>query len=159
MQYTAASGYNSQFVQYCKTYGSLIPMTSTVLTVGCIDCWTNFVNVGGFCVANLTQANYTCNVENCVYCVQNNYCGMCGDGYTLLTQTGGQCWKTYSPLPYCKITTLISPVCFACNDGYALNSVYECMKVSNVTCKVNGCNYCLTSNVCWSCRSGFTKKN
>ena len=62
MQYTAASGYNSQLVQYCKTYGYLIPMTSTALSVGCIECWSNFINVGGFCVANLTQSNYTCNV-------------------------------------------------------------------------------------------------
>ena len=118
-----------------------------------------FINVGGFCVANLTQANYTCNVENCVYCIQNNFCGQCGDGYTTLIQTGGQCWKTYSPLPNCRETLLNAAVCFACNEGYALNLDDECMLISNVTCNVMGCGYCLTENVCDFCRLGFYKSD
>ena len=141
---TTASGTSDvQLVQYCEKYGSFIPATS-ILSVGCIQCMSGFINVGGFCVANLTQANYTCNVENCEYCIQNNFCGQCEEGYITILYTGGQCWKTYSPLPNCKITTLYHPVCQACNEGYVLSSSFECIPVSNITCNISGCMYCYT---------------
>ena len=66
----------SPLVSNCAEYGPMIPMTSS-LTTGCIACNQNFVNVGGYCVANISLGNYTCMIDNCVYCVQNNMCGKC----------------------------------------------------------------------------------
>ncbi len=62
-------------VTNCQQYGSIIPGSSD-LTVGCIICNTNYINVGGYCVANLS-VTYQCNLANCVYCIQNNICGQC----------------------------------------------------------------------------------
>ena len=105
-------------------------------SVGCIECMTNWVNVGGYCVANLTLSSYACNVANCEYCVQNNYCGKCQEGYYVQLFTGGKCTKTYSPIPNCMMTTLFSPVCLACSAGYALTNFFACQKMTNLTCNI-----------------------
>lgn len=61
-KYTVAVGNNAEFMSNCAMLGSLPFGTDTILQVGCIKCNTNFVNVGGMCLANLTLTNYTCNV-------------------------------------------------------------------------------------------------
>ena len=48
---------------------------TSALVVGCIDCYEGFINILGMCVANLTQSSYECNVPNCNFCIQNNFCG------------------------------------------------------------------------------------
>lgn len=62
-------------VANCAVYGPMVPLTGS-LTYGCVACNPNFFNVGGYCVANISM-NYTCNIDNCVYCIQNNMCGKC----------------------------------------------------------------------------------
>ena len=131
---TVAIGNNANLVKYCSKFGYMGIGTDTSLHVGCLMCMENYINVGGFCVANLTQSNYLCDVDNCEYCVQNNYCGKCEDGYYIQLFTGGQCWKEYSPLPYCKLTTIFGALCIACDDGFVLSN-YECFKYDPaVTC-------------------------
>lgn len=58
-------------------FGEILPGSDSLLNYGCIECWEGFVNVGGYCVANLYIQNYNCSLENCIYCVSNNYCGQC----------------------------------------------------------------------------------
>lgn len=62
---TYASGTNADKVMYCNTYDHLLMGSDTVLSVGCIDCMNPFINVGGFCVADLEQGNYECDVDHC----------------------------------------------------------------------------------------------
>ena len=86
---------------HCEKFSEFLFGADTNLYVGCISCMEGYVDVGGFCVADLTQSNYACNVENCLYCVQNNYCGKCKEGYHTQQYTGGLCFKNYSPIPNC----------------------------------------------------------
>ena len=94
---------------------------------------------------------------NCVYCIENNYCGKCGDGYFVRTYTGGQCWKMYSPLPHCKFTNLYLPICLSCEDGYVLNATNQCARMLVNKCQIIGCSLCYKDNICEECRFGFQK--
>ena len=105
------------------------------------------------CVANLTQSSYQCDVSNCNSCVQNNFCGQCADGYTVIVNTGGRCWKKYSPIPFCALTT--GALCAECEQGYALTDDAECFPIPLFKCNVTGCQFCLEENVCEKCRLGF----
>ncbi len=158
-------------VTNCQTFGPMIPGTSD-LTIGCITCNQNYINVGGYCVANITQVNYQCNIANCVYCIQNNICGQCATNYTSYIAAGSYCVLNYSPIPNCLLTPFTvaggSPTCSLCANGYALvsgivngNSVNTCVKIpaSGVTCNITGCNYCIQDNVCFACISGYSKSN
>lgn len=60
VQITASVGGNIP-VTNCNTYGPMIPGTSS-LQIGCITCQQNFTNVGGYCVANISLANFTCEI-------------------------------------------------------------------------------------------------
>ena len=110
-------------------YDKIPTGTDSFLVIGCVDCEGSYINVGGLCLANITQQYYSCNVLNCVYCIEDDYCGKCGDGYYVRTYTGGQCWKMYSPLPHCSLTTLYLPICLICDDGYVLNETNQCTRI------------------------------
>lgn len=101
------------------------------------------MNVGGYCVANLNIDSYACNLENCIYCIGNNYCGQCAEGYYSEKFTGGKCMKMYSPLPYCMLN--LGSSCIICDEGYVLNAKEnKCQKLnSEVECLIDGCDYCL----------------
>ena len=143
-------------VTNCLVYGNMFPGTST-LGVGCVTCNTEFVNVGGYCVANISLANYTCTIENCVYCVQNNICGQCTPGYTVNIANAGVCTPNYSPIPNCLVTPLFSAACTQCAPGYALVGFTACVPLPNpvVTCNIPGCNYCTTNDTCQVCMTGY----
>ena len=94
---------------------------TSILQVGCQVCSDNFLNVAGYCVANLTQSTYTCNIENCAFCSQNNYCAQCEDGYVVYMGNYQRCVKMYSPYQFCKLTGLFGDFCNICNDGYTQN--------------------------------------
>lgn len=147
MKITTADGFQEEYVKYCSQLGIMTFGTGSLLEFGCVTCMTNFINVGGICVANLTQTNYECNINNCDFCIQNNFCGKCATGYTLLTNTGGQCWKNYSPVTNCMLTTA-EVMCAACNTGYVLVGESSCMAMTDVTCDISGCNFCVENNVC-----------
>lgn len=146
-------------VTNCQVYGNMFPGTST-LGVGCVTCQQNYVNVGGYCVANISLGNYTCNIENCVYCVQNNICGQCAPGYTVYIANAGVCAPNYSPIPNCLFTPLFSTACTQCASNYTLVDS-ACVPIPNpvVTCNISGCNYCVTNNTCQSCMTGYTQVN
>lgn len=143
-------------VTNCQVYGNMFPGTST-LGVGCVICQPNFVNVGGYCVANISLGNYTCTIENCVYCVQNNICGQCAPGYSVNIANAGICAPNYSPIPHCLTTPLFSTACTQCASGYALVDFAACVPLPNpvVTCNISGCNYCLSNNTCQACMAGY----
>lgn len=142
----------------CDMLGYMYTGADTALTIGCMTCAANFINVGGFCTANLTQKNYQCNVANCNYCIQNNYCGMCNTGYYVQSFTGGVCTKKYSPLPNCA-WTIFGQWCLACDAGYVLmnsnGSNYCVPYVVDGMCNVTGCSFCLSDNECYECRDGY----
>lgn len=79
-------------------------MSSSSNQIVCIQCNANFFLVGGQCVLLLNQNQYVCNVQNCQYCIGNNYCGLCVQGYRVLPNSGGICIKLYSPVPNCLLT-------------------------------------------------------
>lgn len=128
----------------------------TYLTKGCVICQENFMNVGGFCVAKVT--NYTCNVENCQWCSAPNYCGQCQAGYTVLRNTGGICMKDYSPIPECQLLGANQFDCAMCAAGYTLNNDLQlCVPVNTeISCTIVGCVKCLSNNVCEECASDLT---
>lgn len=147
-------------VTNCQQYGPMIAGTSS-LSVGCINCMPNYVNVGGYCVANLTQSSFVCNIANCVYCVQNNICGQCATGYTAFMGATSSCVANYSPIPNCAVTGLLNPsatpTCAQCNNGYVLVDFVACVAIpANMTCNLTGCNYCLQNNVCAACVAGYS---
>lgn len=160
VQYSSSSASNP--VANCATYGPMVPGSSS-LSVGCVTCNQNYMNVGGYCVANLTQTNATqpmfvCNINNCVYCIQNNVCGQCATGYTAYMGSSYQCTKNYSPIPNCLLTPLFAPICVACAQGYVLVDSVACVSPpsTSVTCNLTGCNYCITNNTCFACLTGYT---
>jgi hypothetical protein len=63
-------------VSNCSQYRALISGTSDLL-FGCTNCQQGFINVGGRCVVNITQSSYTCEIDNCIYCIYDNACGKC----------------------------------------------------------------------------------
>lgn len=144
-------------VTNCLVYGNLFPGTST-LQVGCVTCQQNFVNVGGYCVANISLGSYTCTIENCVYCVQNNICGQCAPGYSVYIANAGVCAPNYSPIPNCLMTPLFSMACTQCASGYALADFAACVPIPNpvVNCNISGCSFCTTNNICYACMTGYT---
>ena len=149
-------------VTNCAVYGSMVPLTSS-LTYGCIACNENFFYVGGYCVANISLGNYTCNIDNCVYCVQNNMCGQCAEGYTVFMGATNYCMKNYSPYLGCALTpinpflTVGYQMCSKCLAGFALVGE-SCLQVNaSISCQILGCNFCLTNNVCYECRQGFNQ--
>lgn len=97
----------------------MIPGT-TMLKIGCIKCQEYFVYVGGYCVANLSLTSYICNISNCLYCVQNNICGKCIQGYNVFIGSANQCTKIYSTVKNCEIGSLASIGCEKCAEGYIL---------------------------------------
>ena len=156
-QVTSSSGGQVQ-VTNCLQYGQMVPGTSG-LSIGCVNCQSGFINVGGYCVANITQASYTCNVANCAYCVQNNICGQCATGYTVFLGTGNICIRNYSPIPNCMVplmAAVATPLCAVCSPGYALVDNLACVSISNLVCNIVGCSYCITNNTCSACMNGYT---
>ena len=67
------------------------------------------------------------------------------DGYYTQIFTGGQCFKNYSPLPYCDLTTIFIAECQTCDSGFVNNMGY-CVKFKNGTCDVMGCGFCLEND-------------
>ena len=92
-------------VSHCKVYDYTIPGTS-ILQIGCLLCEDNYVNVGGYCVANLTLSSYTCNIPNCAFCIGDNYCGECEVGYVAYLGSNRKCVPYYSSLINCQLTGL-----------------------------------------------------
>lgn len=163
VQITASVG-GTVAVTNCQQFGPMIPGTSS-LQVGCVNCQAGYVNVGGYCMANLTQANYQCNIANCVYCVQNNICGQCASGYTVYLGSNNMCVPNSSPIPNCLITPIFdpssTPICSLCASGYALVDSIACVQIpnNNVTCSIANCAYCLTDATCGACASGYNPPN
>lgn len=159
---TASSG-GSVAVTNCQQYGPMVAGTSG-LQIGCINCMPNYINVGGYCVANISQTNYVCNIANCVYCVQNNICGQCLPGFTAFMGSTSSCVANYSPIPNCLLTGLFNPsgtpTCAQCANGYVLVDSVACVAIpANFSCNVTGCNYCLQNNTCSSCTAGYSLSN
>ena len=57
---TDAEGDQSEYVNHCASYDHMFIGTDTFLAIGCVECEDNFINVGGLCVANITQQYYKC---------------------------------------------------------------------------------------------------
>lgn len=149
-------------VANCLMYGQQIFLTSS-LNIGCIQCQNNFVLVGGYCVANISLGSYACKIDNCVYCVQDNMCGQCAQGYTVFIGSFDMCVKNYSPLTGCSLTPLnpstsaVYPICQVCQSGYVLTAAYQCMMVNpEIACNIVGCEFCIADNECFQPRTGYT---
>lgn len=80
---------------------------------------------------------------------------MCTEGYTVYEHTGGMCLPLYSGgLPNCIISS--HSTCSVCEEGYIRNNDGMCQKLNkNVSCKINGCAYCLEDSVCSMCDNGY----
>ena len=88
------------------------------------SCTTNYINVYGYCVQNVSTTQTVCNsqmVPNCASCSYTNFCGKCNPGYTLTT--AGQCQITICNIQNCQSCSL-NNVCQQCNAGFQLNSGY-----------------------------------
>ena len=117
---------------------------TSILGTGCVLCNTGFVLNAGYCVANISLAQYQCNIPNCAYCTQNNYCGQCMEGFISYMGNYQHCIPYYSGETNCKLTALFSSQCAVCMDGYTLNSEEVCAKSwSSQSCNIVGCEYCL----------------
>lgn len=151
---------SNTLIANCAQYGPLVPGTAQI-NYGCVQCQPNFINVLGYCVANISQQNYICNVSNCLYCIQNNVCGACKTGYLSLIGTQYMCLLSYSPIPNCAITTYLSTTlsCYQCNAGYQQVEGF-CLNMNNNnvnSCNVTGCSYCANqNNNCTVCMTGYT---
>lgn len=47
---------DSSLIKYCEKFGQLILGSDTSLSIGCLECMDEYINVGGYCMANLTQS-------------------------------------------------------------------------------------------------------
>lgn len=126
-----------------------------------MTCNQNFVNVGGYCVANISLGTYSCNIQNCLYCIQNNACGQCAPGFTVYFSNPTVCVPNYSAIPNCVLTPIFTTLCFQCASGYVLVGFEACVPLPStpVTCNISGCNYCLTNNTCAACLTGYSSSN
>lgn len=159
-----ASSVGSTPVTNCNQYGPMIPGTSS-LAIGCTSCQPNYVNVGGYCMPIVTLSNYTCNIANCQYCVQNNVCGQCSSGYTVFPGSGNSCIPNYSPIPNCQLTPPYIPgpttICSMCASGYALVDNIACVPIptTNIVCNISNCDFCTSNNTCTICVTGYSLAN
>ena len=136
----------------CTMFGNTL-FESGLIGFGCVQCQEGFIVVGGACVANLMQSQYSCNIDNCEYCIANNYCGQCAEGFTVYTYTGGSCMPIYSPVPNCMVSS--GTYCLPCGDGYLAFSG-GCQRINQeITCNMTGCSYCVENNTCAKCMPGF----
>ena len=89
MQITLPMLFDAQAAQNCQTFGSFDPLQPADL-YGCIECAPGFMNIAGYCVANL-QNNVACGSEFCLACSMPNFCNTCQAGYYVREGTGGFC--------------------------------------------------------------------
>lgn len=138
------------------------------------SCYSNYMNVYGYCVQNVSNAQPVCNnntVPNCANCSYNNFCSMCNPGYALTRD--GQCQVTQCNVMNCQSCSL-NNICQQCNTGYQLNYGYfdrflfkiipqnlqmmlniQCTPVNtSIVCNISNCQYCSLSNVCSQCAPG-----
>lgn len=81
-------------------------------------------------------------------------CGRCAEGYTVYLGSSDYCMKNYSPYPGCALTP-VNPylldafyMCQMCRPGYTLVD-YVCIQTNtDITCQIEGCEYCLDDDVC-----------
>jgi hypothetical protein len=77
----------------------------------------------------------------------------------------GNCSLSVCNVPYCSVCTPMSQntqICLLCNQGYALNSYFQCVQYSSVTtvnCSVPNCLYCPFNNYCDFCIPDFLPYN
>lgn len=128
-------------------------------SVVCIKCESGFIVVGGICLPSTNYNNIQCQVQDCQYCIFNNYCGLCKEGYRVLPNSGGACVRLLEIVANCWIVNpsfVYSNLCKLCKDGY-LNVGGLCYAFNiSVSCNITGCNYCLYNNSCQLCMGGYS---
>jgi len=137
------------------------------------SCLNGYINVNGYCVANITSAAIPCSQMNCVTCSYNNFCSACDQGYSLTKY--GTCQVTVCAIPNCASCSL-NNICQKCASGFSLsigaiymmqNNLYmspsnyanflyyqQCIP-SSISCNVTYCAYCSTTNQCQACATGY----
>ena len=152
---------------------------NTIFQYGQVFCEANscippYINVYGYCVANVSAAAIPCNptmVPNCVTCAYNNFCSSCSNGYTLTL--AGTCQQTICNVANCA-SCGINNICQACNPNFQLVSGFltiipftdvlkfanyikflQCIPNTAIVCNVTNCAYCYGSGHCASCAYGY----
>jgi hypothetical protein len=136
------------------------------------SCMTGYMNVNGYCVANLLASPYVCNtVANCISCSYPNFCSQCAPGYSFTRH--GACQINLCNVQNCASCS-VNNICQQCNSGYTLtisnlsivqpsdlinfgSYVYlqQCTLNNNINCTLSNCQYCLSNNVCGMCSTGY----
>jgi hypothetical protein len=91
----------------------------------------------------------------CATCM-NGTCKKCNFGYSLV---GTKCQKNSAgnPCDYkgCKTCDKKKKICTSCQSGYKLNNKGLCV----ISCNVDNCLLCNSSDVCVKCQKGYTLTN
>lgn len=150
------------------SYDSVFNYNKLVCAPG--QCATNYMNVNGFCVPNITVVTFVCNVANCQSCSYHMFCSVCMAGYTLTRE--GTCQVTSCNVVNCQKCNL-NNICSQCNNNfnltlglfYTLNpnnslpifaqlALQQCIPAT-ISCNIQNCAYCKQSNVCFICATGY----
>ena len=110
----------------------------------------------------------TCNITYCFKCELNsNNDAICTSCYLGMQPTtdGTACTAAVCPLDNCNLCLPLDSftACFVCEQGYFLNSYFQCVPYSpppnTVQCDVYNCFYCYAANKCGSCAPGWNATN
>lgn len=101
-------------------------------------------------------------MANCRYCLSNNQCSICAEGFSL-NSTDYSCFQNNcSTLSNCQLCDENAYVCYLCQAGFMMNDVYDggqCVPInSNYTCNISGCAVCSSTNnsQCTMCLPTYT---
>ena len=78
---------------------------------------------------------------------------------------GKSCTAAVCPLDNCNLCLPMETftACFVCEQGYFLNSYFQCVPYNpppnTVECDVYNCFYCYAANKCGSCAPGWNSTN
>ena len=141
-----------------QNYNSIFQYNQILCAVN--SCMNGFININGYCVANLLSTPNICNlISNCLSCSYPNFCSQCSSGYSLTRY--GTCQINVCNVQNCQSCS-INNICQQCNSGYSLTignlSIFQpsdlinfgsyillqqCTFNTNIQCIISNCQYCL----------------
>lgn len=124
------------------------PLFSALQTGGCIPA---------------PSLKLTCNVANCEYCLSDNKCSLCAEGYKLNPNDYSCSLVNCSSLGLsnCQLCDPYGYSCHLCQTGFMVNNIGEggkCYPINQgYTCNISGCAVCSSTNnsICVSCLSTY----
>jgi hypothetical protein len=128
----------------CASYSTVWATTGCTATFTCSACSLGAFLMTPFTGGQVQCVKLPCDIANCSYCFQGNFCGVCNSGYTLVNNT----CTAYTVPSTCTVANCIScnsnNQCTGCLNGYILYN-------GSCVCNYQNCLACQGSSFCTVC--------